>query len=226
MTLLPPVLVTVSGSVCCVPNTTLPNAGLDGLLVNCPSAMPVPERGTFTLESDALLAIASVALNGPAVFGENVRLKVSPCPASTVAGRLGALSEKLLLEILALLIVTAEPPRFVAVKVSVLLLPAAMLPKSTLALPSDRLPDCGVGFPLPPVLSPAQPTSDDSPRRSNNTFSAVPTLLVLLLVRRVRVGLARIIGAHRPIPMQHRDGARMMRLGEVESSVQLPSFSG
>jgi hypothetical protein len=57
-------------------------------------------------------------------------------------GRDGALSEKYWLEIEALLTVMEAVPVFVAVTVSVLLVPAATLPKSRLALLRDKVPDC------------------------------------------------------------------------------------
>jgi hypothetical protein len=54
----------------------------------------------------------------------------------------GALSEKYWLEIEALLTVMEAVPVFDAVMVTVLLVPAATLPKSRLALLRDKVPDC------------------------------------------------------------------------------------
>lgn len=120
----------------------MPNAVIDGLAANCPFATAVPESGTLTLASEALLAIVSVPLKVPAAPGANLRLNVVLAPAATVEGTLGDISVKELLDVFALLIVTLCDPRFVAVRLSVLVVPAVMLPKFTPALPSERLPGC------------------------------------------------------------------------------------
>jgi hypothetical protein len=91
---------------------------------------------------EALLAIETVALNAPAAFGLKTRLIVELWPAPTTSGRFGALSEKDLLEMEALLMVTEAVPVFEAVAVSVLLVPASTLPKSRLALLIAKVPDC------------------------------------------------------------------------------------
>lgn len=106
VTLVPPVLVTVSEAVCCEPTVTLPKSSLDGLLASDPAAIPVPERATFVAASEALLFIVAVALTGPAAFGLKATLTVTLCPAATVVGRLGAVSENELSEMLTLLTVT------------------------------------------------------------------------------------------------------------------------
>lgn len=62
-------------------------------------------------------------------------------PAKIAIGRAGALSEKYLLEMEALLTVTEAAPVFVRVAVSVLLVPAATLPKSRVAPLKERVPD-------------------------------------------------------------------------------------
>ena len=94
MTVVEPVFVKVSVSVCCAPTTTLPNAPLEGLLDRCPFALPFPVSGTFTVESDALLASVSVSLKVPAALGANCRLRFVLAPAATVTGKLGAVTEK------------------------------------------------------------------------------------------------------------------------------------
>lgn len=91
---------------------------------------------------EALLVIETVALNAPAAFGRKTKLIVELWPAPTTTGRLGALNEKYLLEMEALVMVTEVVPVFEAVAVIVLLVPASTLPKSRLALLIAKVPDC------------------------------------------------------------------------------------
>ena len=91
---------------------------------------------------EALLVTETVALKDRAAFGVNIRVIVTLSPAKIAAGRVGELSEKYWLEIEALLTVIEAVPVFVAVTVSVLLVPAVTLPKSRLALFRDNVPDC------------------------------------------------------------------------------------
>lgn len=84
-----------------------------------------------------------MALKVPAALGVNTTLTVLLWPAGIVTGRLGALNEKYWLEMEALVIVTEAAPVFDAVMVSVLLVPEVTVPKSRLALPNARVPDCG-----------------------------------------------------------------------------------
>lgn len=144
-TLAAPVLVSVTVCAWPLPTVRLPKFSLDGLIESCPTptAVPTPVSATLMDELDALLTTESVAANVPTVFGENVMLMVVLCPASTVTGSTGAFSVKNCVEMAALLTVTDVPPVFVALNVSVLLLPAGTLPKSTVAASSVRTPDCG-----------------------------------------------------------------------------------
>ena len=105
MTLVPPVFVTVSDAVCCDPTVTLPKSSLDGLLASDPAAIPVPESATFVAASEALLFMVAVALKGPAALGLNATVTVTLCPAATVVGMLGAVTENELSEMLTLLTV-------------------------------------------------------------------------------------------------------------------------
>jgi len=102
----------------------------------------VPDKGNVSEGSEALEAMVRVALALPADVGENVRLKLALCPGETVRGRLGAFKEKESLETTALLMVTDAEPEFVAIAARVLLLPVATLPKSTLALVPESVPNC------------------------------------------------------------------------------------
>src|SRR5208283_3999001 len=106
--------------VCVSPTVTVPKASLAWLGDNWPSVAPVPESERLATASAASLAIVSVALKFPVVGGANVRLKLALWPAARVAGRLGEVSEKYLLEIAVLLIVIDALPAFVALMVRVL----------------------------------------------------------------------------------------------------------
>ena len=77
VTLVPPVLVTVSAMDCWLPTVTLPNASLEGLLASCPAAIPAPDREILAVESEALLAIVTIAVNDPTPVGVNARLRVA-----------------------------------------------------------------------------------------------------------------------------------------------------
>jgi len=140
-----PVLVRVTVCACPLPTAMLPKFSLEGLIESCPTpaAVPTPVSATLVDGLDALLTTESEALKVPTVFGENVMLMVVLCPAPTVTGRAGAFRVKNWVEMAALVTVTDVPPVFVAVNVSVLLLPAGTLPKSTVAASSERTPDCG-----------------------------------------------------------------------------------
>ena len=84
-----------------------------------------------------------------------------------VAGKLGAVTAKLLLDTVALLTVTAADPVFVAVTVSVSVVPATTLPKSMLAFASDKVPTCcWVSLGGLPALSPWQAAKKHNPERS------------------------------------------------------------
>lgn len=89
-----------------------------------------------------MLAIETVALNAPATLGIKTKLIVELWPAPITTGRLGALSEKYLLEMEALVIVMEAVPVFETAAVSVLLVPASTLPKSRLAPLIAKVPDC------------------------------------------------------------------------------------
>ena len=144
MTLELPVLVTVTDCDCLAPTFTLPKSSLAGLSVSVPGAVvvPVPDSVISGTVFDASLVMESVALKVPTALGVNLMLIVVLWPAVTVTGRLGETREKYLVEIVALLTVTDAGPEFVAVAVKVLLLPAATLPKSSVAFCSERVVGC------------------------------------------------------------------------------------
>ena len=118
---------------------TLPNAAVEGFSTNCPEVTPVPESPRLTDGSDASLVNVAVAPNAPAAFGENITLNEALCPDATVTGRLGAVTEKYLLENATLLTVTGLGPEFAANRERVLLLLAPTLPKSSLVALKERV---------------------------------------------------------------------------------------
>lgn len=155
------------------------------------------------MESEALLAIVTVALKDPTAFGVNARLKVAFCPVAMVAGRLGAVSEKLLLEIVALVTVTAADPEFVAVTVRVLVVPATTLPKSMLAFASDRLPSCcWLELEGLPALKPWQPTKKASPNRSINRRAVFQEFFAVSWARCSGAREFGVIGVMSHLPLQ------------------------
>ena len=116
--------------------------------------------------------MVAVALKVPVAEGANLTLRLALWPAARVEGRLGAVSEKYLVEIVALLMTTDALPEFVAVTVRVLLLPGVTLPKFRLAFPSERLP---TGFvEPPPALTPWHPTIEPTAKRSSIAANVFP----------------------------------------------------
>jgi hypothetical protein len=173
VTLEPPVLVTVSESDGSLPTVTLPKLTLVGFDPRSPSVSPVPDNGMVTVGSEALDAIVRVPLALPPDVGVNMMLKVTFCPGDTVRGRLGAVSEKQLVEIAALLMVSDADPEFVAVAERVLLLPAVTVPKSSVVVGRERVPYCCWPGEAP-TLKPWQPTRKVRPARRKNTPATFP----------------------------------------------------
>lgn len=123
-----------------LPTITLPNASLVALGASWPSATPVPVSIKFGTALEALLAIVAEASNVPAAFGVKLKVRDTLCPAASVAGRLGDVNAKYLLEMAAALTLTVAFPEFVALTVRDLVTPGATLPKFKAELPRERLP--------------------------------------------------------------------------------------
>ena len=77
VTLLPPVLVTVSKAVCGLPTVTLPKSSLDGLLANCPAATPVPDSGMVRVGFAPLEVRVTFPLADPVAWGAKATVKVA-----------------------------------------------------------------------------------------------------------------------------------------------------
>jgi hypothetical protein len=118
-----------------------------------------------------------------------------------VAGKLGAVTEKVALDTFALLTVTAADPEFVAVTVSVLVAPATTLPKSMLALASERVPICCcVFFGGLPALRPWQPARKERPNKSIKNCPVFQEFIALPWVE-CRDRVFGVIGGHEPPPL-------------------------
>jgi hypothetical protein len=176
-----PVFVSVTVCDCVVPTATSPKALVSGVAESCPpvaAATPVPESDKFVGALDASLVIATVAVKVPAALGVNLTPRVVLWPAAIVAGRLGDIREKYLLDIVTKLIVITAFPVLLAVTLRVSLLPAVTLPKLRLKSPSDRLPLGGVVL---PALTPWQPVQKARLSRRKNALAAFPRCGAFLL---------------------------------------------
>lgn len=136
-----------------------------------------------------------------------------------VAGKLGAVTEKLLLETVALLTVTAADPEFVAVTVSVFVVPATTLPKSTLAFARDRLPSCGwLSLGGLPALNPWQAVKKESPNRSINKRAVFQECFALFWVNSSRAAEFGVIGVMSHPPYSHLIRSRGRTISSVGQS--------
>src|SRR4051812_5882249 len=86
VTLVPPVLVTVSESVLLLLTCTLPNARLVGFDPSAPAASAVPVNGIFSVGFDAVDAMVTSPLTTPVAVGVKRTLNVELCPAANVTG--------------------------------------------------------------------------------------------------------------------------------------------
>ena len=94
--------------------------------------MPVPVRGTFSVEFAALEVMAKLRVTGPPAVGENVVLKLTLWPAVSVAGKVKPPRLNPEPVVLAAEIVTLVPPELVRVSVREALLPVVTLLKPRL----------------------------------------------------------------------------------------------
>jgi hypothetical protein len=180
-----PLAVSVPEAVPLVPSITSPRAKVVGVTASCPgAAVPVPDTDSVVWASDALLARVTVALKLPVALGVNSTPRLTLWPTAMVAGRLGDIREKYLVETVALLIVRLAFPELVAVTVRVALLPAATLPKVRLPFARESVPLCEL-----PVLAefaaltPWQPLSKARLSRSSDAQAALTKYLGIAVVR-------------------------------------------
>jgi hypothetical protein len=86
VTLVPPVLVTVSDRDWLFPTVTLPKLRLVGFAPSAPAATPVPDKGIVRVGFDAFEVTVTLPLALPAAVGVNVTVKLALCPAVNVTG--------------------------------------------------------------------------------------------------------------------------------------------
>ena len=139
MTLVPPVLVTVSDTDFLFPTVTVPKLMLLGSAPKPPGEVPVPDRGMVRVGFEALDVIAMLPLALPAEDGLNKTVKVVLCPADKVSGAVIPSRVNPPLTVI-WEIVTLVPPTLVTVSERDVFLPTITLPKSRLVGLDDRVP--------------------------------------------------------------------------------------
>jgi len=77
VTLVPPVLVTVSERDCLFPTVTLPKLRLAGFAPSTPGATPVPDKGSVKVEFEAFEVMVTAPLALPLACGEKATVKVA-----------------------------------------------------------------------------------------------------------------------------------------------------
>jgi hypothetical protein len=86
VTLVPPVLVTVSERDWLFPTVTLPKLRLVGFDPSAPGEIPVPDKGIVRDGFEAFEVTVTLPLALPAAAGVNVTEKLALCPAVNVTG--------------------------------------------------------------------------------------------------------------------------------------------
>jgi len=86
MTLVPPLLVTVSERELLLPTVTLPKLRLVGFAPSVPGVTPVPDNGMLNVGFEALDVIVTLPLTLPADDGVNETVKVALWPVVSVTG--------------------------------------------------------------------------------------------------------------------------------------------
>ncbi len=124
-----PVAVSVPERVAVEPVATVPKFKVAGARLSCPVLATLPESATFSCGFEALDAIASWPEAVPLVVGLKTTLKVTLCPAETLAGSVRPLIAKAPLDTLAPESVTLLLPAFATVTVRLFDCPIARVPK-------------------------------------------------------------------------------------------------
>jgi len=140
VTLTPPVLVIVTGTVLLVPTVTFPKLTLLGFAVSEPAARPVPDNEMLSGELDPSDTMATEPLTAPALAGIKFTVKVTLWFAFRVTGRLSPLIEKPAPLAVACEMLTADPPVLVRVSDLLLVAPTTMLPNDKLEGFGDNVP--------------------------------------------------------------------------------------
>ncbi len=139
VTLVPPVLVTVSDTDFLLPTVTVPKLMLVGSAPKPPGVTPVPDRGIVRDGFEALEMMLMLPLALPADDGLNKTVKTVLCPAERVTGVVIPLRVNPPLTV-TWEIVTLDPPVFVKVSDSDVFLPTITLPKSILVGLAAKVP--------------------------------------------------------------------------------------
>ena len=132
VTLVPPVLVSVSDKAWLLPTVTLPKLRLVGFDATVPGATPVPDSGSDSVESEAVEVMVTAPLALPLASGAKATVKVVLCEAFRVNGVVTPLSWNPAPLTDAWEISTLAPPLLVSVTVCACLAPTITLPKSSL----------------------------------------------------------------------------------------------
>lgn len=118
VSVVPPVLVSVSVKFELLPTCTFPNAKLTGLGVSVPWVTPVPERGILRFGLPPFDVTLILPLAAPVALGEKRTVKVVLWPAFNVKGRLNPLKLNPAPLALAAEMVRLDPPELVRVPLS------------------------------------------------------------------------------------------------------------
>ena len=137
VTLVSPVLVSVSDKVVALPIVTLPKFRLPVLIPSAPGKVPVPESPTA---NEAFEAIVTLPLTAPATVGLNDTLKLALWPALKVRGAVMPLTLNPVPLAVTAEIVTLLPPVLVTVSDNAFPVPTAKLPKLRLLALTPSVP--------------------------------------------------------------------------------------
>jgi hypothetical protein len=101
------------------PVLTLPKLSAEGVRVNCPGLLALPERAIFSCGFEASETIARLPETEPETVGAKTTLNVRLCPAARLAGSDKPLAVNAALDMLACATVTLAVPVFFRVSVKV-----------------------------------------------------------------------------------------------------------
>src|SRR5579863_6434206 len=164
---LAPVALNVPEAVPLVPSTTLPTPSVVGETFNWPTVVvPIPDTEIVRDALDAVDVRVTAPFTLPDEVGANVTSNVALCPAVSVTGALIPPSVNPAPLMLACEMVTLELPELVTLPERDCVFPMVTLPKLRLFGVEPRIPD-ELCVPVPPALTPWQPSSNARPANSN-----------------------------------------------------------